>query len=80
MRAYLFDTETGIYEGETFEEAVMLQYEDGITTLPPPEHGPGQVPVFDQDRELWDLLPISVARQRLNLPATATGENGHDQP
>ena len=66
MKAYMYNAETGLYEGETFEESAMLVYEDGITTVPPPDYGNGQVPVFDQGRQAWELLPITIVRQLLS--------------
>ncbi len=38
MKAYLFNTENGLYEGETFENADMLQYDDGVTKVQPPDY------------------------------------------
>jgi len=67
MKVYLFDTENGLYEGESFEEADMLQYEDGITTIPPPDYEPGQIPVFDRQKNEWAVIPVRIARQLLNL-------------
>lgn len=67
MKAYLFDTESGLYEGETFEEADMLQYEEGITTVPPPAYGHGQVPVFDYRKSEWVVIPVTIAKQLLRL-------------
>ncbi len=68
MRAYLYDVKTGVYEGETFEEAAMLAFEEGITAVPPPAYGQGQVPVFDRQRQVWEVVPATVARQLLRLP------------
>lgn len=31
MKAYLLNTENGLYQGETFENADTLKYEDGMT-------------------------------------------------
>jgi len=67
MKAYLFNEETGLYEGETFEEAGMLQHEDGITTVPPPDYGHGQVPVFDRREKTWVVIPVTIAKQLLRL-------------
>ena len=66
MKAYLFNTENGLYQGETFEEADMLVNEDGITTIPPPHYEHGQVPVFDRQKKQWVVIPVTVARQLLN--------------
>lgn len=67
MKVYLFHTENGLYEGEIFEDAAMLLDEDGLTTVPPPVYGPGQVPVFDKQKNTWEVIPVSIARQLLNL-------------
>lgn len=67
MKAYLFHTENGLYEGEIFEDAAMLAYEDGITTIPPPNFEHGQVPVFDRQKNNWSVIPVTIARQLLNL-------------
>jgi hypothetical protein len=75
MKAYLFDTETGLYEGETFEEAGMLQYEDGITPNPPPDYGHGQVPVFDRRSNGWAVIPVTIAKQLLRLGDEANTES-----
>lgn len=70
MKAYLFNTENGLYEGETFEEADMLQYEEGITTVSPPAYEYGQVPVFDRRKNQWAIIPVNIARQLLSLDAS----------
>lgn len=67
MKAYLYNTETGIYEGETFEEADMLTYEEGITSIAPPDYARGQVPVFDRQKDSWAVIPVTIARQLLNM-------------
>jgi hypothetical protein len=74
MKAYLFDTETGLYEGETFENADMLQYDEGITTVPTPEYEHGQVPVFDRLKNEWALIPVTIAKQLLRLQEEAHTE------
>lgn len=67
MKTYLFNPENGLYTGETFEDTDMLQYEEGITLVPPPEFEHGQVPVFDHQKNEWTVIPVAVARQLLNL-------------
>ncbi len=66
MKVYLFDTQNGLYQGETFEIAEALHYQEGLTPVPPPSHGHGQVPVFDRQMKQWVVIPISIARQLLN--------------
>mgnify|MGYP001127591892 CR=1 FL=1 len=74
MKAYLFDTETGLYEGETFAEAATLGHESGLTPVPPPAYGHGQVPVFDRRHSTWILVPVTVARQLLGIRGVGTLE------
>ena len=74
MKAYLFNVENGLYAGETFEEADMLVKEDGITPLPPPDYGHGQVPVFDRHMKQWVVIPVTTVRQLLNLGTSTTME------
>jgi hypothetical protein len=75
MKVYLFNAESGLYEGETFEEAGMLQYEDGVTPVPPPEYERGQVPVFDCKKNEWAVIPITIARQLLNIRTSESTES-----
>lgn len=72
MKVYLYEAKTGIYEGETFEETDMLKYEDGLTTIPPPDYEHGQVPVFDRRKNDWAVIPITIARQLLNIRASGS--------
>jgi hypothetical protein len=67
MKAYLFNAENGLYEGETFENADKLHYEEGITPVPPPDYGHGQVPVFDRRKKDWAVIPVTIAKQLLYL-------------
>ena len=74
MKAYLFNTDNGLYEGETFVEAGILAYEDGITPIPPPDYEHGQVPVFDRKKNEWAVIPITIARQLLNISTSESLE------
>ncbi len=65
MKVYLFDTASGLYEGESFESDDMIEYQEGITTVAPPPYKSGQVPIFDMDRQIWTVKPVSVVRERL---------------
>jgi hypothetical protein len=67
MKVYLFDTQNGLFEGETFEDPEMLQYEEGITPIPPPEYERGQVPVFDHRKNEWAVIPLTIAKQLLQI-------------
>lgn len=65
MKVYLFDVKTGLYEGETFEAADIIESGNGVTHVPPPEHEQGKVPVFDRVSNSWIVIPISTVRQLL---------------
>ena len=67
MKVYLFDKNTGLYEGETFEEADMLKYDEGVTTIQPPDYEHGQVAVFDCRKNEWAVIPVTIAKQLLRL-------------
>lgn len=76
MKAYLFNSENGLYEGETYEKADTLKYVDGITTVPPPDYDQGQVPVFDRKKNQWAVIPVTIAKQLLRLnDDVSTGSN-----
>jgi hypothetical protein len=75
MKAYLFNTENGLYEGEAFEDPEMLQYEEGITPVPPPEYEHGQVPVFDRREKAWAVIPVTIAKQLLNISTAKSTES-----
>ena len=53
----------------------MLQYEEGITLIPPPDFEHGQVPVFDRQRNEWAVIPVNIAKQLLNLRNDKAPEN-----
>jgi len=74
MKAYLFNTENGLYEGESFEEADMLQYQDGLTAIPPPDYDHEQVPVFDRQKNAWTIIPVTIARQLLKISTPGSTE------
>jgi len=67
MKFYFFNVETGLYEGETYGDADMIAHIDGITTVPPSNYGNGQVPIYDSLTRSWDVISLSIARQRLKF-------------
>jgi len=74
MKTYLFNTENGLYQGETFENADTLKYVEGITPIPPPRYERGQVPVFDPDKNEWTVMPVNVVRQHLDISTSEATE------
>ncbi len=75
MKTYLFNTENGLYEGESFENADTLQYVDGITPVRPPAYEHGQVPIFDSRENRWTVLPVNIVRQRLSTGNASEGRS-----
>ena len=65
MKAYQFNEDTGLYEGEIFADSATFDYVSGVTTVAPPEYGAGLVPVFDCAAQQWELLPVDVARVKV---------------
>ncbi len=59
MKAYLFNSENGIYSGEDFVAPHEIRENDGITMLPPPDRPSGCVPVFDRTSRQWQLVPLA---------------------
>lgn len=75
MKVYMFNTENGLYEGETFVSPDMLAYEDGVTTVAPSAHVSGSVPVFDTCRQEWSLKPVAQVRAHVLGVEGACHEN-----
>ncbi|NVN93058.1 MAG: hypothetical protein HXX11_21025 [Desulfuromonadales bacterium] len=65
MKAYMYNVESGLYEGETFEDDHLIKYVDGLTTTSPPRHDKGQVPVFDRNSQRWSVVPLTEMKERL---------------
>lgn len=64
MKAYMFNAANGLYEGETFIEDDKLECMDGITTVVPPVHETGMVPVFKSGQQRWILMPVSLFKEQ----------------
>ena len=59
MKIYLYNRDTGLYEGEDFRDQASCHEEEGVTTIAPPDPGPGEVPVYDREMKVWKLVAIS---------------------
>lgn len=64
MKVYLFDVDSGLYEGEDYGEPSELNEREGITALAPPLSQPGQVPVYDRSLCNWKLVPSDRLRRQ----------------
>ena len=57
MKVYLFDTNSGLYEGEDFWDSGDVREAEGATSLAPPMVHQGQLPVYDHTGHNWKLVP-----------------------
>ena len=57
MKVYLFDVQSGLYEGEDFWEATEVNEAEGVTVLAPPTTRSGQLPVYDRSSGAWKVIP-----------------------
>jgi hypothetical protein len=60
MKIYLFNLETGVYQGEDFaDESPRARGEytvpPGATTVAPPEGGKGHILIFDTVAQCWEV-------------------------
>lgn len=63
MKIYYFHPETGIYQGEGFEEKRLLSKREsnraGMTNVTPPAYERGWIPVFDCRKATWSVVSIA---------------------
>ncbi len=63
MKIYYYDPETGIYQGEGYEDNRLLSKRksnrNGMTTVAPPSFEKGRIPVFDSRKATWSVVSIS---------------------
>ena len=53
MRVFYYDEEIGIFQGEGYEQGSIAFDTPGMTTIAPPPHQQGMVPVFLPDEGRW---------------------------
>jgi hypothetical protein len=58
MKIYFFHPETGIYQGEGYEEDRQICSWEGITIVSPPDYEKGRIPVFDPQKAAWSIISI----------------------
>ena len=66
MKAYMYNVESGLYEGETFDDEGRIAQANGLTTITPPTPKKGYVPVFNQNSQSWSLIPTDKMKERLS--------------
>jgi len=67
MKIYLYDEETGIYQGEDFSDLPSMKgaiavFPAGSTVIAPPVHSRGEVPVFDATVRQWAMRKAGTVR------------------
>jgi hypothetical protein len=68
MKIYLFSPDTGLYQGEDYWDPAPMadsneELASGATTIAPPAHRRGEVPVYLATERRWvvhELLPLQV--------------------
>lgn len=65
MKVYLFDIDSGLYQGEDFLDPREVNEAEGVTKLAPPGPSCGYVPVYDRALGNWKLVPtVSLGKVR----------------
>ena len=69
MKIYLFDPESGIYQGEDFADDLPMcpgrgAVQPHATTIEPPPYRRGEVPIFTVAENKWEIGHVSEARHR----------------
>lgn len=57
MKIYRFNPETGAYLGEDFADDGSVLHLDDATTIAPPEVDRGQMPIFHDREQRWEVQP-----------------------
>jgi len=55
MKVYFFDCDTGVYQGEGFEDEKLIDRVEGITTVTPPPYCKGEIPVYNSETNEWTV-------------------------
>ena len=66
MKAYMYNVESGLYQGETFDDEGRIVRKNGLTAIAPPAPKKGYVPVFNQNNQSWSLVPLNEMTERLS--------------
>jgi hypothetical protein len=80
MKIYLFDPETGVYQGEDFTDDQQLLYpQDGslppyATTVAPPPYRRGEVPVFAGAMKIWEMRVLAAPAAGAGSKTVKTAE------
>ena len=67
MKIYLFNSETGVYQGEDFADPVPMKpgshtVPSDATTIAPPPCAHGEAPIFNAALKRWEVRRISAGR------------------
>jgi hypothetical protein len=67
MKAYMYDPESGIYQGQVYEDGSLLKYIEGVTTIPPLPYADNEVLAFDGNEQKWIVRTIVEMRKILGI-------------
>lgn len=76
MKIYFFDRDSGIYQGEEFEDDALVSEMDNATTVvPPPSCTKGEIAVFDPVAQRWDIRDLAEFSRQIRAVAGASAQN-----
>jgi len=69
MKIYLFNPESGVYQGEDFTDDLPLcpgrsALLPHATTIAPSSYLRGEVPVFLEAKQQWEIQTVSAVKSR----------------
>lgn len=67
MRVYLFDTNSGLYEGEDYWVSGDVSEYEGVTILAPPKVENGQLLFYDTTIGDWKLVQTDSLKKTESL-------------
>lgn len=66
MKIYLYDPDSGHYQGEDFADDSFMEKKAvppaGATNVAPPSYGPGETAIFSAVTQGWEIRKISAVR------------------
>ena len=78
MKIYYFDRDSGLYQGEEFENDALIPDIDEATTVAPPSWQKGEIPVFDPAAREWVIRSVAEVSRQTRLSEENHGQNLHD--
>lgn len=80
MKIYYFDPDSGLYQGEEFEDDALIPDIDEATTVAPPSWQKGEIPVFDPAAREWGIRSVAEVSGQTRSSDGNHGQNLLDAP